>query len=84
MEQRAGALGWVAAGGRYWDNGVGDASSYLWDAEATATFALGRRVLLSTGYRAFHYDRTDGEGADEVSQNVTVSGLILGVAVGLF
>ena len=64
--------------------GVGDASSYLWDAEATATFALGRRLLLSTGYRAFRYDRTDGEGADEVSQNVTVSGLILGVAVGLF
>ena len=64
--------------------GLGNASSYLWDAEAAATFALGRRVLLSTGYRAFRYDRVDGEGEEEVSQNVTVAGLIFGLSIGLF
>jgi len=64
--------------------GVGNASSYLWDGEATATFRLGRRFLLSTGYRGFRYDRSDGEGDEEVSQNVTVTGLIFGLSVGLF
>ncbi|MEJ2541416.1 MAG: hypothetical protein P8188_15845 [Gemmatimonadota bacterium] len=64
--------------------GIGDASSYLWDGEGAATFRLGRRFLLSAGYRAFRYDRTDGEGDDEVHQNVTVMGLILGLSVGVF
>jgi hypothetical protein len=63
--------------------GVGNASSYLWDAEAAATFRLGPRFLLSTGYRAFRYDRADGEGEDRVTQDVTVTGLAVGLSVGL-
>ncbi|MEJ2504178.1 MAG: hypothetical protein P8177_12850, partial [Gemmatimonadota bacterium] len=64
--------------------GIGNASSYLWDAEAAATFRLGPRFLLSAGYRTFRYDREDGEGDDRITQNVNVAGLIVGLSVALF
>jgi len=73
-----------AARGTVGGLGIGDASDYLWDAEALATFRLGRRFLLAAGFRSFKYDRTDGEGGEEVHQNVTVMGPMIGLAIGLF
>jgi hypothetical protein len=64
--------------------GIGDASDYLWDAEALATFRLGRRFLMAAGFRTFKYDRTDGEGDEEVQQTVTVLGPAIGLSIGLF
>lgn len=64
--------------------GIGNASSYLWDAEFVALFKLSRRLMISAGYRQFKYDRTDGSGEDEVRQTVTVTGPAVGLSFGIF
>ena len=63
--------------------GIGNASSYLWDAEFVALFRLSRRFMISAGYRQFKYDRTDGSGDDEVQQTVTVTGPVIGLSIGI-
>jgi hypothetical protein len=70
-----------ATGGGF---GVGNASSYLWDAELGAFFRVHRRLLISAGYRQFKYNRTDGEGDDAVEQTVSVVGPQVGLSIGLF
>lgn len=64
--------------------GIGAASDYVWDAEFLASFRLGRRFLVLAGYRTFKYSRTDGEGADELNQTVSVTGPLLGLTAGIF
>jgi hypothetical protein len=64
--------------------GIGDASSYLWDAELGALFRLSRRWVISAGYRQFKYERTDGEGDEKVKQAVSVVGPEIGVSFGIF
>ncbi len=64
--------------------GIGNASTYMWDAEFTALFQLSRRFLLSAGYRSFKYDRKDSEGEEEVRQKVTVMGPTIGLSFGIF
>ena len=64
--------------------GIGNASSYLWDAEFVALFRLSRRFMISAGYRQFKYDRKDGSGDDEVRQTVTVTGPEIGLSIGIF
>lgn len=64
--------------------GIGNASTYMWDAEFAALFRLSRRFLLTAGYRTFKYDRKDGEGEDEVRQKVTVMGPFIGLSFGIF
>ena len=64
--------------------GIGDAASYLWDAEFGALFRISRRWVISAGYRQFKYERTDGVGDDEVKQAVSVVGPEIGVSFGIF
>jgi hypothetical protein len=64
--------------------GIGNASSYLWDAEFAALFRVSRRLMVSAGYRQFKYDRTDGEGEDAVEQTVSVVGPAVGLSIGIF
>jgi hypothetical protein len=64
--------------------GIGNASKYLWDAEFVALFRLSRRLLLSAGYRQFKYNRTDGDGEQEVEQTVTVVGPAIGLSIGIY
>jgi len=64
--------------------GIGNASTYLWDAEFSALFRVTRRLMISAGYRQFKYDRTDGEGEDEVEQTVSVVGPAIGLSLGIF
>jgi hypothetical protein len=40
--------------------------------------------MISAGYRQFKYDRTDGEGEDEVKQTVSVVGPAIGLSIGIF
>ena len=70
-----------ATGGGF---GIGNASTYMWDAEFAALFRLFRRFMLSAGYRQFKYDRTDGSGDDMVRQKVAVTGPAIGLSVGIF
>lgn len=63
---------------------IGNASTYMWDAEFAALFRLSRRFLLTAGYRSFKYDRKDGEGEDEVRQKVSVTGPTIGLSLGIF
>jgi len=70
-----------ATGGGF---GIGDASRYLWDAELGALFRISRRWMISAGYRQFRYERTDGEGEDEVQQSVSVVGPEIGLSFGIF
>ncbi len=63
--------------------GIGNASSYLWDAELGALFRVSRRLMISAGYRQFRYDRTDGEGDDEVKQTVLVVNPAVGLSIGI-
>ena len=59
---------------------IGNASDYMWDAEAAVLFRLSRRFLLSAGYRQFQYDRT----ADNIRQKVSVYGPFIGLTIGFF
>ena len=64
--------------------GIGNASTYLWDAELGALFRLGPRFRIDASYRAFKYDRTDGEGDAAVNQTVSVVGPSVGLSIGIF
>jgi len=64
--------------------GIGNASDYLWDYELSALFRVGRRFLVSGGFRHFQYSRTDGEGDEEVTQTVSVLGPQIGFSIGIF
>ncbi len=64
--------------------GIGDASSFMWDAEFTALFRVSRRFLVSAGYRQFRYKRTDGEGDEAVDTRVNVVGPQIGFSFGIF
>ena len=66
-----------ATGGGF---GIGNASSYIWDAEFAALFRLSERFLVSAGYRQFKYDRKD----DGLQQTVTVTGPAIGLSIGIF
>ena len=70
-----------ATGGGF---GIGDASTFLWDGEFTALFRVSRRFLVSAGYRQFRYERTDGEGDEEVDTKVSVIGPQVGFSFGIF
>ena len=60
--------------------GIGNASDYIIDTEASALFRLSHRLMLNAGYRLFNYDRTD----DGINQKVTVSGPYIGLSIGIF
>jgi hypothetical protein len=70
-----------ASGGGF---GIGDASTFMWDAEFTALFRVSRRFLVSAGYRQFRYTRTDGEGDEAVETKVNVVGPQIGFSFGIF
>ena len=60
--------------------GIGSASDISTDFVYTNTFKVSRVVLVTAGFRSFHYSRTDGEGDDELKTKVTVLGPLLGVS----
>ena len=60
--------------------GIGSASDISTDFLYTNTFKISRVFSVTAGFRSFHYDRTDGEGEDEVKTKVTVLGPLLGVS----
>jgi len=60
--------------------GIGDASDISTDFMFSNTFKVSRVISVTAGFRSFHYDRTDGEGEDEVTTKVTVLGPLIGVS----
>ncbi len=71
-------LGVSASGGGF---GIGNASDISWDFMYVNTFKVSRRILISAGFRSFHYRRMDGEGENELETKVSVYGPLLGVSI---
>ena len=63
---------------------IGNASTYMWDAEVGALFRMNRMLRIDASYREFKYNRTDGEGSEAVEQTVTVFGPCVGLSIGIF
>jgi hypothetical protein len=60
--------------------GIGDASTISWDFTYSNTFKVSQLILVTAGFRSFRYDRTEGEGEDELETRVSVLGPVLGVS----
>lgn len=60
---------------------IGDASKYSYDFTYANSFLVADWAVIHAGYRSFKYNRTDGEGDDEVETTVSAFGPILGVSV---
>jgi hypothetical protein len=60
--------------------GIGNASDLSTDFIYTNTFKVSRVISVTAGFRSFHYDRTDGQGDDEVTTKVRVLGPLLGMS----
>ncbi len=59
---------------------IGDASKYSYDFTYANSFLVANWAVVHAGYRSFKYNRTDGEGDDEVETTVSAFGPVLGVS----
>lgn len=60
--------------------GIGSASKYSWDFFYSNTFKVSRLILITTGFRAFKYKRTDPGENEEIETKVTVAGPVIGLS----
>jgi hypothetical protein len=73
---------WVLLGiqGSIGGFGIGNASDISTDFLYVNTFKVSNLISVTAGFRSFRYDRTDGEGDDELKTTVLVLGPLLGVS----
>ena len=60
--------------------GIGSASKYTWDFLFSNTFKVSKLILITTGFRAFKYKRSDPGDEGEIETKVTVAGPVLGMS----
>lgn len=60
--------------------GIGSSSDFSWDFTYVNTFKVSDLILVTAGYRTIKYNRTDGEGEDELKTSVSAFGPLLGVS----
>ncbi len=66
--------------GSYGGFGIGNASKYSWDLIYINTFKITKIFLITAGFRAFKYKRTDPSPDGDIETKVTVAGPLLGVS----
>jgi hypothetical protein len=73
---------WVLLGiqGSIGGFGIGNASDLSTDFLYVNTFKVSNLISVTAGFRSFRYDRTDGEGEDELKTTVLVLGPLLGAS----
>lgn len=61
--------------------GIDDSSSFTWDLGAYSSFRFWDHVALHAGYQWLSYDRTAGDGLEEVTTKYNMNGLFLGMSL---
>lgn len=60
--------------------GIGNSSKLSWDFTYANTFKVSNLISVTAGYRAFKYNREDGEGDERLETTVHAFGPMLGVS----
>jgi len=60
--------------------GIGGGSDISTEFRYTNTFKVSRVLLVTAGFRSFHYNHTDGVGDDALETKVAALGPLLGVS----
>ncbi|MFS4415105.1 hypothetical protein [Maribacter sp. 2307ULW6-5] len=64
--------------------GLGNASKLAYDWTFLNSFKVAKPLAVHVGFRNFYYERTDGEGSEQVETKVNVIGPFLGASLLLF
>lgn len=70
----------LSIGGDVGGFGIGNSSKFAWDINYANTFKVSDLIMVTAGYRSFHYNRIDGTGTDELKTKVHAYGPFIGVS----